>query len=126
MQGSALSWMLCALSLEPFLHKVCSSVHRMVLLGFQKNVFLSTYADDVVICVNDPHDVNRLVNTVSRFSTLPAARVNWEKKYWQETLQVLPQGLVCFLRLFTTPQVASSVLCRTGVVKCHYLDLLHS
>ena len=98
-QGCALSEMLYALSLEPLLHKIRSSVRGLFLPGFNSSVVLSAYADDIVVFIKDQQDVSILNSVVDKFSVVSAARVNWRKSEalavgeWREGLPVLPQSL---------------------------------
>ncbi|KAJ3605908.1 hypothetical protein NHX12_027951, partial [Muraenolepis orangiensis] len=85
-QGCALSGMLYALSLEP-LNKIRSKLQGLFLPGFNGNMVLSVYADDVVVFVRDQKDTDILVDIVRDFSSALAARVNWKKS---EALAVEP------------------------------------
>ncbi|KAJ3598713.1 hypothetical protein NHX12_000708 [Muraenolepis orangiensis] len=78
-QGCALSGMLYALSLEPLLSKIRSKLQGLFLPGFNGNLVLSAYADDVVVFVRDQTDIDVLVDIVREFSSASAARVNWKK-----------------------------------------------
>ncbi|KAJ3603143.1 hypothetical protein NHX12_030886 [Muraenolepis orangiensis] len=78
-QGCALSGMLYALSLEPLLNKIRSKLQGLFLPGFNGNMVLSVYADDVVVFVRDQNDIDSLVDIVREFSSASAARVNWKK-----------------------------------------------
>uniref|UniRef100_A0A8P4KAC5 Reverse transcriptase domain-containing protein n=1 Tax=Dicentrarchus labrax TaxID=13489 RepID=A0A8P4KAC5_DICLA len=99
-QGCALSGMLYALSLEPLLQKIRSSVRGLFLPGFNSSVVLSAYADDVVVFIKDQQDVCVLNSVIQKFSVVSAARVNWRKSEalavgeWREGLPVLPQSLI--------------------------------
>ncbi|KAJ3587841.1 hypothetical protein NHX12_011436 [Muraenolepis orangiensis] len=90
-QGCALSGMLYALSLEPLLSKIRSKLQGLFLPGFNGNLVLSAYADDVVVFVRDQTDMDVLVDIVREFSSASAARVNWKKS---GGLPVLPQNMV--------------------------------
>uniref|UniRef100_A0AAQ4QQC8 Reverse transcriptase domain-containing protein n=1 Tax=Gasterosteus aculeatus aculeatus TaxID=481459 RepID=A0AAQ4QQC8_GASAC len=98
-QGCALSGMLYALSLEPLLSRIRSSLEGLVLPGFSRNMILSAYADDVVF-IKDQRDADLLNSVVEDFSKASAARVNWRKSEafaagkWRDGLPVLPQSLV--------------------------------
>uniref|UniRef100_A0A3Q3B436 Reverse transcriptase domain-containing protein n=1 Tax=Kryptolebias marmoratus TaxID=37003 RepID=A0A3Q3B436_KRYMA len=98
-QGCALSGMLYALSLEPLLQKLRSSIRGLVLPGFSSNMVLSAYADDVVVFIKDQRDVSILTKITEKFSVLSAARVNWGKSEalavgaWPAGFPVLPRGL---------------------------------
>nr|BAC82605.1 pol-like protein [Tetraodon nigroviridis] len=102
-QGCALSGMLYALSLEPLLCKIRSSIAGFVLPGFNKNIVLSAYADDVVILTQNQSDVDVLSRLTDSFNVLSSARVNWRKSEalavgeWRDGLPVLPQSL-CWKR----------------------------
>ncbi|KAJ3606743.1 hypothetical protein NHX12_026262 [Muraenolepis orangiensis] len=99
-QGCALSGMLYALSLEPLLSKIRSKLQGLFLPGFNGNMVLSVYADDVVVFVRDQNDIDSLVDIVREFSSASAARVNWKKSEalavgeWSGGLPVLPQNMV--------------------------------
>ncbi|KAJ3593808.1 hypothetical protein NHX12_006142 [Muraenolepis orangiensis] len=99
-QGCALSGMLYALSLEPLLSKIRSKLQGLFLPGFNGNMVLSAYADDVVVFVRDQTDIDVLVDIVREFSSASAARVNWKKSEalavgeWSGGLPVLPQNMV--------------------------------
>ncbi|KAJ3614263.1 hypothetical protein NHX12_017837 [Muraenolepis orangiensis] len=99
-QGCALSGMLYALSLEPLLSKIRSKLQGLFLPGFNGNLVLSAYADDVVVFVRDQTDIDVLVDIVREFSSASAARVNWKKSEalavgeWSGGLPVLPQNMV--------------------------------
>ncbi|KAJ3614549.1 hypothetical protein NHX12_018121 [Muraenolepis orangiensis] len=99
-QGCALSGMLYALSLEPLLNKIRSKLQGLFLPGFNGNMVLSVYADDVVVFVRDQNDIDSLVDIVREFSSASAARVNWMKSEaltvgeWSGGLPVLPQNMV--------------------------------
>ncbi|KAJ3602352.1 hypothetical protein NHX12_030110 [Muraenolepis orangiensis] len=99
-QGCALSGMLYALSLEPLLSKIRSKLQGLFLPGFNGNLVLSAYADDVVVFVKDQTDMDVLVDIVREFSSASAARVNWKKSEalavgeWSGGLPVLPQNMV--------------------------------
>ena len=98
-QGCALSGMLYALSLEPLLCKIRTSIDGLVLSGFRENVILSAYADDVVVLIKTQRDVDILANLTVLFNTLSSAKVNWAKSdalavgRWHDGLPVLPQNL---------------------------------
>ncbi|KAJ3587712.1 hypothetical protein NHX12_011309, partial [Muraenolepis orangiensis] len=99
-QGCALSGMLYALSLEPLLNKIRSKLQGLFLPGFNGNMVLSVYADDVVVFVRDQTDIDSLVDIVREFSSASTARVNWKKSEalavgeWSGGLPVLPQNMV--------------------------------
>lgn len=99
-QGCALSGMLYALSLEPLLCKIRSSIDGLVLPGFKGNIVLSVYADDVIVLVKNQREVDALVFLTNLFNTLSSARVNWSKSEalavgkWRGGLPVLPDSLM--------------------------------
>ncbi|KAJ3595924.1 hypothetical protein NHX12_002336 [Muraenolepis orangiensis] len=96
-QGCALSGMLYALSLEPLLNKICSKLQGLFLPGFNGNLVLSAYADDVVVFVRDQTDIDVIVDIVREFSSASSARVNWKKSEalavgeWSGGLQFFPR-----------------------------------
>ncbi|KAJ4929012.1 hypothetical protein JOQ06_004633 [Pogonophryne albipinna] len=85
-QGCALSGMLYALSLEPLLNKIRSKLQGLFLPGFGGGMFLSAYADDIIVFIRDQKDTDILVNIVRDFSSASAARVNWRKSEAVEPL----------------------------------------
>ena len=98
-QGCALSGMLYALSLEPLLNNLRKNLQGLFLPGFNSNIVLSAYADDIVVFIKNQREVDILTNIVERFSVTSAARVNWGKSEalavgeWRDALPVLPQSL---------------------------------
>uniref|UniRef100_A0A3Q3EUV6 Reverse transcriptase domain-containing protein n=1 Tax=Labrus bergylta TaxID=56723 RepID=A0A3Q3EUV6_9LABR len=98
-QGCALSGMLYTLSLEPLLNNIRYHLQGLVLPGFNSNIVLSAYADDIVVFIKDQRDADILTNIIKRFSVTSAARVNWIKSEalavgeWRDGLPVLPQSL---------------------------------
>lgn len=66
-QGCALSGLLYALSLEPLLHKLRSTVCGLFLPGFLKNVILSAYADHLVVFIRDQQDMTVLTDITRPF-----------------------------------------------------------
>uniref|UniRef100_A0A672HUD6 Reverse transcriptase domain-containing protein n=1 Tax=Salarias fasciatus TaxID=181472 RepID=A0A672HUD6_SALFA len=98
-QGCALSGMLYALSLEPLLSKLRSSLQGLLLPGFSESMILSAYADDLIVFIRNQGDVDILVNIIKDFNVASAARVNWGKSEalavgrWHGGLPVLPQNL---------------------------------
>ncbi|KAJ4939394.1 hypothetical protein JOQ06_028843 [Pogonophryne albipinna] len=99
-QGCALSGMLYALSLEPLLNKIRSKLQGLFLPGFGGGMFLSAYADDIIVFIRDQKDTDILVDIVRDFSSASAARVNWRKSEalavgeWSGGLPVLPQNMI--------------------------------
>ena len=91
--------MLYALSLEPLHSKIRSNLQGLVLPGFNENVVLSAYADDVIVFTRNQGDVVLLTSIISDFTIASEARVNWRKSEalavgeWRGGLQVLPQNL---------------------------------
>ncbi|KAJ3584784.1 hypothetical protein NHX12_015279, partial [Muraenolepis orangiensis] len=85
---------------EPLLNKIRSKLQGLFLPGFNGNMVLSVYADDVVVFVRDQTDIDVLVDIVREFSSASAARVNWKKSEalavgeWSGGLPVLPQNMV--------------------------------
>lgn len=75
-QGCPLSGMLYALSIEPVLHNVKSSMTGLVLSDVNMSFNLSAYADDIIVFVRSQQDVNKLGMIVGNFCTFSAARVN--------------------------------------------------
>lgn len=77
--GCPLSGMLYALSIEPVLHDVRSSITGLVLSDVNMSFSLSAYADDIIVFVRSHQDVNKLGIIVGNFCRFLAAQVNWAK-----------------------------------------------
>lgn len=77
--GCPLSGMLYALSIEPVLHDVRSSITGLVLSDVNMSFSLSAYADDIIVFVRNHQDVNKLGIIVGKFCRFLAAQVNWAK-----------------------------------------------
>lgn len=77
--GCPLSGMLYALSIEPVLHNVRSSITGLVLSDVNMSFSLSAYADDITVFVRSHQDVNKLGIIVGNFCRFLAAQVNWAK-----------------------------------------------
>ena len=98
-QGCSLSGMLYALSIEPLLHKLRSSLSGLILPGFSGRHVLSAYADDVIILLRTQEDIVILQKVVDDFGVLSAAKVNWQKSEavalgaWKNGFLRLPGGL---------------------------------
>ncbi|XP_040928666.1 transposon TX1 uncharacterized 149 kDa protein [Betta splendens] len=99
-QGCSLSGMLYALSIEPLLCKIRSSVDGLFLPDCTLRLVLSAYADDVVVLVRTQHDIQMLEKTVKRFNEVSSAKVNWNKSEalavgsWKNGRPRLPGGLI--------------------------------
>lgn len=98
-QGCAMSGMLYALSIEPFLHRMRTCIEGLVLPGFNTAHVLSAYADDVMIFVRNQSDINIVNGIVNDFACVSCAKVNWGKSEalavgkWSGGLPKLPGGL---------------------------------
>ena len=99
-QGCPMSGMLYAIAIEPLLHKLRTDLRGFSVPCCLDRFFLSAYADDVMVFVNDKDDVVTLENTVKAFQCLSSARVNWGKSEalwvgeWGGRCSGLPGGLL--------------------------------
>lgn len=78
-QGCPMSGMLYSIAIEPFLHKLRANLKGLSVPCCNDRFFLSAYADDVIVFINDDDDINVLKNVVQEFNLLSSARVNWGK-----------------------------------------------
>lgn len=91
--------MLYALSLEPLLSRIRVSIDGLILPGFNSNIVLSAYADDLVVLIKTQDDVDILTNLTVKYKNLSAAKINWDKSEaiavgnWPNGLPTLPQNL---------------------------------
>uniref|UniRef100_A0AAQ6ILA1 Reverse transcriptase domain-containing protein n=1 Tax=Anabas testudineus TaxID=64144 RepID=A0AAQ6ILA1_ANATE len=98
-QGCSLSGMLYALSIEPLLCQVRSSISGLVLPNCTAHPVLSAYADDVVVLVKSQTEIRTLEDIVTAFGNVSSAKVNWHKSAalavgrWRGGLPTLPGGL---------------------------------
>lgn len=98
-QGCSLSGMFYALSLEPLLAKIRSSIDGLTVPGFNSNIVLSAYADDVIVVVRNQRQVDILTSLTEKYRALSSAKVNWHKSEaiaigkWTSALPTLPQNL---------------------------------
>ena len=69
------------------------------LPGFNENIVLCAYADDVIVFTRNRRDVDITTIVISDFTATSATRVNWRKSEalavheWHGGLPVLPQNL---------------------------------
>lgn len=73
-QGSV---MLYAISLVLIFHIIGSTVKAFTVFSFDSFIVSSTYADDVIVFVNNQRDVNTLENIVESLGVVSAAMINW-------------------------------------------------
>uniref|UniRef100_A0A8D3EEN3 Reverse transcriptase domain-containing protein n=1 Tax=Scophthalmus maximus TaxID=52904 RepID=A0A8D3EEN3_SCOMX len=98
-QGCSMLGMLYALSIEPMLHNVRSSINGLVLPGFDTPFTVSAYADDIIAFTKGQNDVDSLGHIVEAFQKISEAKVNWAKSdalavgKWAGGLPQLPGGL---------------------------------
>ncbi len=78
-QGCALSGMLYALAIEPFLNKLRTELYGLHIPKCLKVFKLSAYADDVVIFISCQNDVNLLLKLLKDFRVFSSTKVNWPK-----------------------------------------------
>lgn len=90
--------MLYYIAIEPFLLKLKKVLMDVTLYGEQK-LYLSAYADDVMVAVTGKDDVKGMEMVVERYGKLSSAKVNWSKCAaleiggWKEGKPWLPGGL---------------------------------
>lgn len=51
----------------------------LVLSGFNKNIILSAYADNIIVMVQNQKGVDILSSLTNSFNVLSSVRVNWKK-----------------------------------------------
>ncbi|KAK3567956.1 hypothetical protein QTP86_027412 [Hemibagrus guttatus] len=99
-QGCSLSGMLYSLAIEPLLNKLRSHLSGFNIPHTNASVYLSAYADDLVVMINTQEDVNVLTAILNDFQILSSAKVNWTKSEailvgeWGGGQPSLPGGLV--------------------------------
>ena len=71
---------------------MCRSLMAVCVPGFNENVVLSAYADDVIVFTRNQRDVDILTSIISDFTTTSEALAVGE---WRGGLPVLPQNLTC-------------------------------
>lgn len=97
-QGCSLSGMLYSIAIEPFLLKLRKALMGVTLYGEQK-LYLSAYADDVMVAVTGKDDVEGMKMVVEGYGKLSSAKVNWSKCAaveiggWKEGKPCLPGGV---------------------------------
>ncbi|KAK3506666.1 hypothetical protein QTP70_013172 [Hemibagrus guttatus] len=98
-QGCSLSGMLYSLAIEPLLNKLRSFLSGFNIPHANASVYLSAYADDLVVMINTQEDVNVLAAILNDFQILSSAKVNWTKSEailvgeWGGGQPTLPGGL---------------------------------
>ncbi|KAK3533868.1 hypothetical protein QTP70_032989, partial [Hemibagrus guttatus] len=98
-QGCSLSGMLYSLAIEPLLSKLRSFLSGFNIPHANASVYLSAYADDLVVMINTQEDVNVLAAILNDFQILSSAKVNWTKSEailvgeWGGGQPTLPGGL---------------------------------
>ncbi|KAK3522473.1 hypothetical protein QTP86_013341 [Hemibagrus guttatus] len=99
-QGCSLSGMLYSLAIEPLLNKLRNHLSGFNIPHANASVYLSAYADDLVVMINTQEDVNVLAAILNDFQILSSAKVNWTKSEailvgeWGGGQPTLPGGLV--------------------------------
>ncbi|KAK3526114.1 hypothetical protein QTP70_015999, partial [Hemibagrus guttatus] len=98
-QGCSLSGMLYSLAIEPLLNKLRSFLSGFNIPHANASVYLSAYADDLVVMIYTHEDVNVLTAILNDFQILSSAKVNWAKSEailvgeWGGGQPSLPGGL---------------------------------
>ncbi|CAM2096671.1 unnamed protein product [Caretta caretta] len=78
-QGCPLSGQLYALGIEPFLCLLRRRLTGLALREPELQLVLSAYADDVLLVIQDPGDLERVEACQAVYSAASSARVNWVK-----------------------------------------------
>ncbi len=78
-QGCSLSGMLYSIATEPLLQQIRIKLDGVQIPGFNCNVHLSAYADNVIVMINNQNDVQILLKLLEDFKGLSSAKVNWNK-----------------------------------------------
>lgn len=91
--------MLYSLAIEPLLQQIRVNLSGLNIPGFNCNIHLSAYADDVIVIVNSQKDIEILKKLLDDFRALFSAKINWNKsealicgKWTGEELRI-PDGL---------------------------------
>lgn len=77
-QGCSLSGMLYSKAIEPFLFKLKKVLVGVLLNGEQK-LYLSAYADDIMVVVKGKDDKEKMEMVVEEYGKLSSAKINWSK-----------------------------------------------
>ncbi len=75
-QGCAMSGMLYSLAIKPLLQKLRDHLKGLVIPGCNTLLYLSAYADDVIVFVNGKDDVDKLGKNVNDLNCISSAKVN--------------------------------------------------
>ncbi len=91
--------MLYSIAIEPLLQQIKIKLNGVQIPGFNCNVHLSAYADDVIVMVNNQNDIETLLQLLEDFKVLSSAKVNWNKsealscRKWTSVRLRFPRGL---------------------------------
>ncbi|CAM2098309.1 unnamed protein product [Caretta caretta] len=77
--GCSLLGQLYTLAIEPFLCLLHRRLTGLALWELELRLVLSAYADDMLLVVQDPHDLVRVEACQAVYSAASSARVNWVK-----------------------------------------------
>jgi len=80
-QGCAMSGLLYVLAIEPLLFMLRNKLKGLTLPQCNNAFYLSAYADDVIVFINDSNDVEMLKEVVNDFKEISSATVNWGKSH---------------------------------------------
>lgn len=78
-QGCSLSGMLYAIAIEPLLQQIRVNLTGLNIPGFNCNVHLSAYADDVIVIIKSQKAIEILKKLLEDFRAVSSAKVNWDK-----------------------------------------------
>jgi len=99
-QGCSLSGMLYSLAIEPLLQQIRANLTGLNIPGYNCNIHLSAYADDVIVIVNSQKDIEMLKKLLDHFRVLSSAKINWNKSAallcgkWTGAGLSIPDGLL--------------------------------
>ncbi len=99
-QGCPMSGILYVLAIEPLLFRLRNMLKGLTLPQCNTTLYLSAYADDVIVFINDNNDVQELQQIVNDFKNISSALVNWQKSdalligNWEGGNPILPGGLL--------------------------------
>ncbi len=95
-----MSGILYVLAIEPLLFRLRNMLKGLTLPQCNTTLYLSAYADDVIVFINDNNDVQELQQIVNDFKNISSALVNWQKSdalligNWEGGNPILPGGLL--------------------------------
>ncbi len=92
-QGCPMSGILYVLAIEPLLFRLRNMLKGLTLPQCNTTFYLSAYADDVIVFINDNNDVQELQQIVNDFKNISSALVNWQKSDALLIVAINPCGI---------------------------------